>query len=79
MNFLNWKNNKFPEFYTLKNLKYIKIFSIWKTIEIPKTRKFWNFLSIQYSALLAILPILIFALWYKWILTRYLLNFYFLS
>ena len=66
--FPNWKFMKFPEFQSLENSRILRIFSIWKTIKIPKIDKFWNCSSIQYSSPLAILPILVFALWYKLIL-----------
>ena len=40
-----------------------------------KIGKFWNCSSIRYSALLAILPIVIFPLWYKSIFISYLSKF----
>ena len=52
---------KFPEFYNLKKLEIFQNVLIWNTIEIQQFSNFWNCLSIRYSALLAILPILIFA------------------
>ena len=35
-NFLNWKINKFPELYNLKNQKILRIFSVCKTIKFQK-------------------------------------------
>ena len=50
----NWKINKFLEFFQFEKPKCG-----------CKNWKFWNCLSIQYFALVAILPILIFSLWNK--------------
>ena len=41
---------------------------------MQKINKFWNCLSIRHSAPLGILPILLFALWYKWVVVNVLNN-----
>ena len=53
-NCLNWKINKFIKFIQLGKPKFAS-----------KNGLFWNCSSLRYFTLLAILPILIFALWYK--------------
>ena len=64
-NFPNSKMIKFPEFYSWENQQIFIIYSIWKAIQLPKIGKFFTCYSTRYSASLAVLPILIFALWYK--------------
>ena len=52
-NFINWKINKFREFYNLKKKnKLSEFFQFGILSSFKKIRKFWNRLSIRYSALL---------------------------
>ena len=55
-NCTNWKIKKCVQFFIICNTKICL-----------RNEQFWNCSSIRYSALIVILPILIFALSYKWI------------
>ena len=68
-NFTHWKFLKFVKLPKLENYQIFRIFSIWKPKFGFKNCQFWNCWSIRFSAPLAISPILIFALWYKLILS----------
>ena len=88
-NFPNWNFLEFSKlnfflifqivnFSNLPNLKFLKLSKLKKSKFGSKNLQFWNYSFIRYSALFAILPILILALWYKSISTIQLLIFHFI-